>query len=496
MSRRRVLIYLPDPFSARNFLFTPLWDELRSREGVEFGFVSPSRDQGQYIEGHDSDSVWWRRSGGDEPRSLRHALRRLAARPGLSESRAVARLGMERLTARFQRELHFRLLCRFNTVHGFSTHRLKLSLPRSERKRHFGEFRSLGWPFPSSGALMRTLLRIHSSARLPLPAWLSKLIEETNPSLVVIAYPQSRGGFAVARAAARYRIPTVAYINSWDQPTTKGPLPLVDFRHVMVWNRQMKDELVRFHGVEPSHISAVGAPHLDLHHCSSLVMERQEFLNSIGIPEDGRLLVYGTYNRRLGPDEPAVAEHIARAVSSGAYGSDTWLCIRPYPKDVEWQERFGGLAESSRVVVIPSSGYGEPVPGSEPDAQTDLRRFVNLMKHADVVINGPSTLALDAIAFDTPVVHVGFDGDRNLPYKLSIRFRYDFDHYARLMTYGGTRLVESYEDLDGAIQTYLEDPSVDALGRRRVREELLEPFDGRAGSRIAERIDRLARGEF
>ncbi|MCK5230795.1 MAG: hypothetical protein KAR13_11050, partial [Desulfobulbaceae bacterium] len=147
------------------------------------------------------------------------------------------------------------------------------------------------------------------------------------------------------------------------------------------------------------------------------------------------------------------------------------------------------LALLPNVVVRCASNFKDDgISDTAKYATNDLKLLVNLMNHADVVLTGPGTLAMDAVAFDTPVVSIGFDGDRNLPYERSILFRYDFDHYAKVTEIGGSRLVKSFDEMDRAINEYLENPNIDAAKRERLREQQLTPFDGCSGERIVTKI--------
>jgi hypothetical protein len=342
------------------------------------------------------------------------------------------------------------------------------------------------WPFPDSRALFYALYRCYSMPGWPAPSWLTRLFATYQPAMVLIAYPQTAGGFLINRAAQRHGVPVLAYINSWDQPTTKGPLP-PGIQHFIVWNRQIAHELQAHHGIPHHAISIVGAVHSDLYRQEHLRQSRESFLQTLGIPPERAVIVYGTSVTRLGRDEPAVARHVAERVAADGYARPATLLIRPHPNDHAWQTRFGVLDTLPHVQVLRSSKFGaDNAPDAVQRGTADLLHFVNLMQHADVVLSGPSTLALDAAAFDTPVINVGFDGDRDLPYDdlTSIRYRYDYDHYARVLATRGTRLVESYAALDEAINAYLETPTLDAEGRERMRQEQLAPFDGRASERL------------
>lgn len=490
-----VLIFLLDIFSARNFLFTPLWEHLKLASDLNFVIISDSPSHGEFVKKENVSHIHWEMQG-YLPSHKRSGLYTLLKRPSFSLLWKTVQSAIESICNRILHELYVRILFRFNHIKGFQTHRLKLHLPRQERYKAFGELKYLGRPFPKNKKLLYLLYRIYTASMWPSPLWLSCLFRKYAPDLIVIAYPQKGQGFQVVREARRNNVPMVAYINSWDHPTTKGPLP-EGFRQLMVWNRQMQQELIDYHDVSAHQISVVGAAHLDLYYNKNLIQSRGDFLKSLGIDPERRLMVFGTYSKRLGPDEPAIARHIAKKVGADAYVRPTTLYIRAYPKDKDWQERFGRLASLPNIVVKCASNFkDEGRSDTIRYATNDLRLLVNLMNHADVVLTGPGTLAMDAVAFDTPVVSIGFDGDRNFPYERSILFRYDFDHYAKVTEIGGSRLVRSYDEMDRAINEYLENPNVDAAKRERLREQQLAPFDGHSGKRIVTKIKMAAKGIY
>jgi CDP-glycerol glycerophosphotransferase (TagB/SpsB family) len=115
------------------------------------------------------------------------------------------------------------------------------------------------------------------------------------------------------------------------------------------------------------------------------------------------------------------------------------------------------------------------------------------MQHSDVVIQSRGSLALDAIAFDTPVMSLAFDGDLVRPPNDSFLLEYAFEHYKPLVEAEGTWMVGSYEVLDRAIQEYLSDPTVHSEGRRRIRDEHIVPLDGQASQRLVDYLVESAR---
>ncbi|NJL92786.1 MAG: hypothetical protein HC915_03210 [Anaerolineae bacterium] len=225
-------------------------------------------------------------------------------------------------------------------------------------------------------------------------------------------------------------------------------------------------------------IEVLGWPQMDVYQQAGTCIARDAFLQDrLGLSPERRLVVLGAYTQRLAPYEAEVAQHIAAQARAGAYGLPVTLLVRPHPRDFQWAARFGALHAPPEVIV-------------EPPDWGDLAHLANLMAHADVVLNSASTIMLDAVAFDTPVINLAW-GAAQVPNPWEAPARmYEWDHLRAVVETGGTRLVQSTEALDQALLAYLHDPSIDAPGRARIRAEQLEPFDGRASERLVNWLQR------
>jgi len=83
------------------------------------------------------------------------------------------------------------------------------------------------------------------------------------------------------------------------------------------------------------------------------------------------------------------------------------------------------------------------------------------------------------------VVNVYYDIPNDVPEGISVRRFYRRSDYRPIVASGGVRLAHSPEECVDHVNRYLEAPSLDADGRRWVRETDCGPLDGGAGARIA-----------
>jgi hypothetical protein len=93
------------------------------------------------------------------------------------------------------------------------------------------------------------------------------------------------------------------------------------------------------------------------------------------------------------------------------------------------------------------------------------------------------------------VVNVAWDGFSTVPYEKSCRRYYNFNHYKKIVETGGVTIAQDLEETIKQIQRYLDDPTHEAAGRAKIREEQCYKLDGRSGERIGNYLIELLKAE-
>jgi hypothetical protein len=286
----------------------------------------------------------------------------------------------------------------------------------------------------------------------------------------------------VIRQARARGVPVVGQVLSWDNLSSKGVVPAPLDRY-LVWNEWMGDEVRRLYGEPADRIRVTGVAQFDDYHEPEGLLEREAFLGSLGLEADRVLLVYAASTARLAPREPRMVAAILGALRR--IGLERFhLRVRLHPNDdgARWK-RFAGDPDASFETAGTRGEHGwRPT-------RADMWHFVNLVKHAAVVINVASTTSIDAAALDTPVVNIAFDGDEpEKDWLRSVRRYYSFEHYRRIVDSGGIRVTEDPDACAREIAAYVRDPARDAEGRERIVLENCHRLDGRSAERIVEAI--------
>ena len=111
-------------------------------------------------------------------------------------------------------------------------------------------------------------------------------------------------------SAARRGVPTMVLVSSWDNLTTSGFFP-VEVDRITVWNEIMREQAVAVHGVPRERVVVTGAPQHDVF--ARAYREREDFLRSLGLDPDRRVVVYTTGTEGTIASEPELVGVVARA---------------------------------------------------------------------------------------------------------------------------------------------------------------------------------------
>jgi CDP-glycerol glycerophosphotransferase (TagB/SpsB family) len=184
------------------------------------------------------------------------------------------------------------------------------------------------------------------------------------------------------------------------------------------------------------------------------------------------------------------------AVESGKFCKPVQFLARFHPK---YQSKAEGLSDLKNFIKNrPGTYFSKNLEQAldSPQSQTfqwtftdkDITHLANSIYHTAMTVNTESTMMLDAAALDKPVVLIGFDGNQKLPYWSSIIRNYSREHLKAVLDTNGTRLAHNADELIEHINTYLQDPKIDAEGRALMRSKLLYKFDGNSSKRVADAV--------
>lgn len=475
--KTKVIIWVPICFSIRDFIFTSVWDEMLKNQQTEFHLLV---DDLSLVPNHKKEAV--------------NIFFHCTSQTNKASSHVIKKFSLKRKLANYIRLYYYSFLFysfiyRFGAIHNLGSYqvRKKHSVKEQNFQQIFLEYKlaeKAGQPFPKSRTLFTFLYQLVYLFDPGFNQGHVDLFEKIKPDLMVFGRLHMPNTLYWSKLAKKMDIPMVGYISSWDHLTTKGPLPKGMSKYI-VSSETMVEELINLHKVLPKQIDQIGKVQMD-YFLNKTICSRDELMKSLEIPTGYQLITLGTNAAGLKRHEVSIASYLAKKISSGEFGQCS-LLIRTHPLDRSWQKDFAHLGEFANVRCINANSFATSHT-SEMDEDSDQQFLAALMKHSSIVIQSRGSLALDAVAFDTPVISLAFDGEMDMEEKDQFIYNYRFDHYIPIVKNRATWMAGSYGSLDRAITAYLSDKSIHTKGRALLRQEQLAPFDGKSGQRMVNAI--------
>lgn len=313
------------------------------------------------------------------------------------------------------------------------------------------------------------------------------LLRQYRPSVLVTTGPHRNEEPAIVAAAKQLGIPVLAFIASWDNLSTKGRL-VFKYDGYLLWSENMRQELHSFYPQSrevPSYV--VGALQFDVFFQKRFHQSRADFCATQGLRPELPIIVYavGSPNFIRGEYNGALA--MAERVACGELGN-VQLVVRPHPihDNGELAERLTKI--SPRIVLQRTAEAGTTLTARSQD-ERQITEWVNTFRHADVVVNLSSTVAIDAAIFDRPIVNLDYDPEPGQPNQALIKdVNHLWTHFRPITNAGGMWMADNPDEVIKAVQTYLAHPELHRAGRRRIADFVCGYTDGRCGERLTQAI--------
>lgn len=450
-STRRVWLVFADPMANRIFFECGIVDRLRA--------AFPDRLQAAFVL---------------HPKHVRPWLSRLDGIPVLDRDELMpAQVGLgERVGRRIDAALDQRigfypLAIRHSQRHGFFRHRMAPGHPVP-----FLDSSRIG-PLPRWKVVDAAMARWHLSKRRHVPSRLLDLMRRSCEAVVVTS-PQAEASTQVLTAARRLRLPTIGYVASWDHQVGKGIIsPHLD--RYLVQNEIMRDDLRRYHAIEPLRVTVTGWPQTDVYHRRLPDDEYRELLRGLGLPVERPVVLYAGNSPNNAPYE----EHLVRRLVAWwrETGADDRfsLLFRPHPYDDEVTRRYAAALEQPGAAV-------------QRNTYADYEALVLLLQHVDCVLAGGGTILLEAIVNDRPSVCITFAEGAPPGFDAADRANQTGEHYRQLIESDAFYRAGDFEELVQVLGRALADPAELQAERRRVAHEVVGEVDGRAAERVVTAI--------
>lgn len=321
-----------------------------------------------------------------------------------------------------------------------------------------------------------------------------ELIKNLKPKLVVSTYPANAMEAMVLKAASpRFGCKRVIHLLSWDNITCKGRfIQMGDY--YLTWGDIMKKELIKYYRVKEKQIFKVGVPHFDIHVNNFEIQKNKVLLKAVGLDPEIPYMFFGMSSPYFAPSEIEIVEKLAEWVENNYLGN-LQLVVRPHPQnmqghmsDASWLPRLKALESKKVYVDYPQLNKSKISWSMKFEDMFELSNFIG---GAVITLNSGSTISIDALMHDKPVVLTVFDGDNIFPWHLSVKRVSEYEHIRNLTEIGGVIPTNNYNELKETIIKCLNNPDLNKEARQKTIQAQCFQIDGKSTERVVNILSTL-----
>ncbi|MHA6279861.1 CDP-glycerol glycerophosphotransferase family protein [Salinimicrobium sp. CAU 1759] len=270
--------------------------------------------------------------------------------------------------------------------------------------------------------------------------------------------------------AKKLNINTISFIFSWDNLSSKGRMA-ANFDSFLVWSKLMKKELLYFYpSRQEEDVRIVGTPQFEPYVTPKLETTGEQFYNNFDLDPSKKTICYSCGDISTSQNDELYIKTIATFIEEGKLDEEVNFIVRTSP--AEEPHRFVGLKEKfpfirwnfplwKNVREDHPEAWSQRVPTAK-----DLKDLRAILEHSDLGINMCSTMSLDFMIFDKPVINPVFGNEENGLYN-DQRFL-KFGHYEKVVESGAVKISTNEEELLEAINYYLQNPEQDSRNRKEL----------------------------
>lgn len=317
---------------------------------------------------------------------------------------------------------------------------------------------------------------------LPLQPQLLEAIRSVEPDVVV--FPSSAydpEGNDIARICIQFKIPSLFLIDNWDNLSSKS-IFWAKPTYLGVWGKQSIEHAVDIQGMEPDRVHAVGTPRFDHYFRCREQQMPSHFAHKY-------ILFVGT---ALAFDEAGALAVINQAIAENQeLFAGVKLVYRPHP----WRQGKDSIKDKQleHVLIDPqlSDSYRNQL--SESSTQPDLSYYPSLLKNAEFVVGGLTSMIIETMIFGKKFLSLVYDDKVNFTNQQNA-LKY-YIHFRGIEKIGAVSLCRDISRLPGDFVTCWQTRhAVDLHEVDRQREYYLHHDSMPYKERLAQVLENIADG--
>ncbi|MFA5838560.1 MAG: CDP-glycerol glycerophosphotransferase family protein [Candidatus Paceibacterota bacterium] len=312
----------------------------------------------------------------------------------------------------------------------------------------------------------------------------SEYFDKYKPGLIFLMDCKHMFDSQLMLEAKKRKIKTIGMIRSWDNLTAKGILKIIP-DNLIVYNETIKKEAIKYSDVDSGLIYISGISNYDIY-TNEKRTPRKKFLEKIKINDTQKIILFAPTGNHYSKTDSQIMEILDNSIKKDLIPNNPHVIVRFPPGDFVDTKNFQPGVNFSYDFVVPDTKL-DNIKDNEMTLEKSIY-LADLIYHSDVIVAGPSTILVDAIALNKPSIAIGFDGFENKKYYESIGRLFDYSHMSNLISTGAVKLAKSELELIKFINEYLKNPDLNKKERQDAVNQQCFKLDGKSSERVSKYI--------
>ena len=254
------------------------------------------------------------------------------------------------------------------------------------------------------------------------------------------------------------------------------------FDYFLVWSDLMKTELLYFYpNVKKENVKVVGTPQFEPYVMDKYKTEKEDFYSKFNLDWHKKTICFSCADASIGQNDALVIRAIAQAIRENTISLPCQFLVRTSP--AESPERFASVKKEFPEIIWNNpkwiltrenhtESWSQRIPSEE-----DIKDLRSLVEYVDLNVNMCSTMSLDFMLFDKPVINTVFGNPNNGLYD-DQRFL-GYDHFKKVVDSQSVTIAKNATELIAQINEALNNPTSRTVQRTTMIDlQIGEPLSG------------------
>ncbi|MFK5983532.1 MAG: hypothetical protein QM499_11505 [Flavobacteriaceae bacterium] len=289
--------------------------------------------------------------------------------------------------------------------------------------------------------------------------FISKLSAD-KPSILFFTHQRPPYIAPLVYAANKTKIKTCSFIFSWDNLSSKGRIPAM-FDSFLVWSNLMKKELLYFYPlVNKEKVKVVGTPQFEPYVMPEYQSSEDDFYTNFELDTNKKTICFSCGDLSTGRNDELAISIIAEAIENNKLDLPVNLLVRTSPADSgsrfkKVKEKYPFISWNYPKWVQTRADHVESWSQRLP-LRKDVKELRSILEYAAVSVNMCSTMSLDFMLFNKPVINQVLGNKENGLFN-DQRFL-NYNHYKKVVESGSVNITKTKKELLSAINDALKSP--------------------------------------